>query len=309
MKPSEMKKRTPIHRVISGVLRGAATPLTAEEIYHEIESKGLYAFNAQNPLHVVSSDLRRHCIDLNFPSARSMKYFKRSLSGDHVRYELLQKPEKVEPNVYKVRKVGGRGETIVTVASSDVDVSGESKSIDSVHTQIQFRLLELGSTLGFSTWAPIPDRGRRWNGRKISEIKGLVSKLPRQFEEATMKIISYIDVIWLQQSSIVAAFEVEHTTPVYSGLLRMADLMCMQPNLRIDWYLVAPETRFEKFANEVGRPTFCNLRTPLYQCCRFLSYQKLTERLDAAKEFIPHLKPAFLNDIAERYDPEDAFAE
>lgn len=124
-----------------------------------------------------------------------------------------------------------------------------------------------------------------------------------------MKIISYIDVIWLQHQSIVAAFEVEHTTPVYSGLLRMADLLCMQPNLRIDWYLVAPENRFEKFANEVGRPTFCNLRTPLHECCRFLPYGRLIERLETAKEFVTHLKPGFLKDISERYDPADAFAD
>src|SRR5690242_21750466 len=33
--------------------------------------------------------------------------------------------------------------------------------------------------------------------------------------------------------SIVRAFEVEHTTSVYSGILRMADLLALQPNMDI----------------------------------------------------------------------------
>ena len=48
-----------------------------------------------------------------------------------------------------------------------------------------------------------------------------------------------IDVLWLQGEAIVAAFEVEHTTTIYSGLLRMADLVSMQPNLKLDLFIVA----------------------------------------------------------------------
>lgn len=48
-----------------------------------------------------------------------------------------------------------------------------------------------------------------------------------------MKTIEQIDVLWLKRRSIVRAFEVEHTTSVCSGLLRMADLLVMQPNLRM----------------------------------------------------------------------------
>ena len=39
------------------------------------------------------------------------------------------------------------------------------------------------------------------------------------------------------------AFEVEHTTAIYSGLLRMADLLALQLNMQIRLHLVAPEER------------------------------------------------------------------
>jgi hypothetical protein len=48
--------------------------------------------------------------------------------------------------------------------------------------------------------------------------------LPLQFDEATNRTIELIDVLWLQGNAIVAAFEIESTTSIYSGLLRMADL-------------------------------------------------------------------------------------
>ncbi len=53
--------------------------------------------------------------------------------------------------------------------------------------------------------------------------------LPLQFDEATNRTIELIDVLWLKGNSIIAAFEIESTTSVYSGLLRMSDLMqCSQ---------------------------------------------------------------------------------
>jgi hypothetical protein len=59
-------------------------------------------------------------------------------------------------------------------------------------------------------------------------------------------------VLWLKGNSIVAAFEVESTTSVYSGLLRMADLITMQPNINIPLYIVAPDERRNKVIQEVN---------------------------------------------------------
>ncbi len=77
-------------------------------------------------------------------------------------------------------------------------------------------------------------------------VRSLEWFLPTQFNEATNKTIELIDVLWLKGNSIVAAFEVECNTSVYSGLLRMSDLLSLQPNLDINLYLVAPDERHNK---------------------------------------------------------------
>jgi hypothetical protein len=81
------------------------------------------------------------------------------------------------------------------------------------------------------------------------------------------------------------AFEVEHTTPVYSGLLRMADLLALQPNMDIRLHIVAPEERRDKVFSEMRRPVFSLLeRGPLYKSCTFISY----ENVDGIRE-LEHL--------------------
>jgi hypothetical protein len=103
------------------------------------------------------------------------------------------------------------------------------------------------------------DRRRSFEGTSLSSVSRLLSELPVHFDEATNTTIELIDVLWLKGKSIVAAFDIESTTSIYSGLLRMSDLIAMQPNLNIPLFLVAPDERRPKVVQEVNRPTFSRL--------------------------------------------------
>ncbi len=99
------------------------------------------------------------------------------------------------------------------------------------HTEIQWLLLKLGSDMGLDVWVARNDRGREVRGHRFSDIPRLKKSLPLQFDEVTNRTIELIDVLWLQGNSIEAAFEIESTTSIYSGLPRTSDLIAMQPNL------------------------------------------------------------------------------
>lgn len=205
---------------------------------------------------------------------------------------------------------GKRSKAVIVSVPPDEPRDEESpRPGEPTHTEIQWRLLDLGSRLGFKVWAPMADRGRSWAGGTIGEISSLLDSIPRQFDAATMKTVSYIDVIWLKKGKIEAAFEVEHTSTVYSGLLRMSDLRVMQPNVQIKWFLVAPDGRFDKFAREIARPTFREHDEPLHTVCGFIAYGKLLDALRSAEGFLEDLKPTFLDKLAQRYDPAEAFEE
>ena len=61
------EQRMTIVEAIQEVLRDAAEPRTIDQIYCEIVSRNSYSFKAVDPKSVVRSQLRRHCLGLDFP--------------------------------------------------------------------------------------------------------------------------------------------------------------------------------------------------------------------------------------------------
>lgn len=108
----------------------------------------------------------------------------------------------------------------------------------------------------------------------------MLEKLPPlTSNDAANKTIELIDVLWLKNKAVKAAFEIECTTSIYSGLLRMADLLSLQPNIQIDFFLVAPEERRVKVEQEIRRPAFALSERPLNEVCGFISTEVLMKKL------------------------------
>jgi len=213
------------------------------------------------------------------------------------------------PPIYKTKRVGS-----VTIPQDTDDAEGHDHVIEEPisdqkpreHTEVQFLLLKLGSEMGLDVWAARNDRGRNCNGVSFTSIPRLLSELPVHFDEATNATVELIDVLWLKGKSIIAAFEIESTTSIYSGLLPMSDLIAMQPNLNIPLFLVAPDDRREKVVQEVNRPTFSRLSPPMTEMCRFIPFSSLREQIGKAGDLIRYLRPEFLDEIAETCEvPED----
>ena len=211
------------------------------------------------------------------------------------------------PKIFESSKIGA-----VTVPEEEPEENGQKELFtseeagqESTHTEIQWLLLKLGSDLGLDVWVARNDRNRSYNNIPFTQIKRLRDELPRQFDEATNKTIEMIDVLWLQGDAIIAAFEVEHTTAIYSGLLRMSDLISMQPNLRINLYLVAPDDKYDKVFAQINRPTFNRLKPSLPSMCKFIPYTKLQKEIQYIGSRITFTKPEFIDSIAESCLPDE----
>ena len=216
------------------------------------------------------------------------------------------------PPILKAPKVGA-----VVIPDDDEDeAKAEATRVESatseteqraatIHTEIQWLLLKLGADMGLDVWVAKNDRSKSFNSQRFGALQSLKQKLPLQFDEATTRTIELIDVLWLKGNSIQAAFEIESTTSIFSGLLRMSDLIAMQPNLNIPLYIVAPSDRRSKVLIEVNRPTFASLTPPMSKLCRFIAFEALQERLKLAKDFLQFLKPEFLDAISEGTEIEE----
>jgi hypothetical protein len=181
----------------------------------------------------------------------------------------------------------------------------EAPNQTTAHTEIQWLLLKLGSDTGLDVWVARNDRNREAHGRRFIDLPRLKGTLPLQFDEVTNRTIELIDVLWLRGNAIVAAFEIESTTSIYSGLLRMSDLITMQPNLNIPLYLVAPDERRDKVIYEVNRPTFTRRTPPMNRICSFISFSTLRQNMERVAGMSRYLKPEFLQELAEPCVPDE----
>jgi hypothetical protein len=148
------------------------------------------------------------------------------------------------------------GEVEVEVPERD-EVTVEPVEIErDVRTSIQMQanVVQLGAILGFNVWLPPGDRARVSDVLPAQYRDKLVHTLPLNYDTATLRTIENIDVIWLDRRSIARAFEIEHTTAIYSGLLRMADLLALQPRIQISLHIVAPTSRRDQVRREILRP-------------------------------------------------------
>jgi restriction system protein len=78
-----MPNNLTINEAILAVMKKAGTPLTPREAYDHIIAANLYEFHAQQPVNVVKGQIRRHCKDLDFPTAEPTKYFAMTPDGKY----------------------------------------------------------------------------------------------------------------------------------------------------------------------------------------------------------------------------------
>jgi len=137
------------------------------------------------------------------------------------------------------------------------------------HPQIQTLLGAVGSIKEYDVWIPHSDRTRLdWSVAKQFSCRE--TAFPGL--EAVQGTIQQVDVVWIRRGSndVKALFEVEHSTPVYSGLLRLNDIHLAAPRLDARFSVVANQERRSAFVRQVNRPTF--QASGLAELCTFLEY-------------------------------------
>jgi type II restriction enzyme len=160
---------------------------------------------------------------------------------------------------------------------------------DRTHTQVQGWLLDLGRALGFDVWVAVNDRGRACGASTLAD--GCLDRLPESISSMPgADAIRLIDVLWLERgvARVTAAFEVEHSTSIYSGIVRLLDLaLSNSSGAAQGLFLVAPDDREEEVRTQLARPAF---RRVADLKVRYLPYGELERNREAMARFGAGLK-------------------
>lgn len=160
---------------------------------------------------------------------------------------------------------------------------------DQSHANIQGWLRELGHALGFDVWIASNDRMRPYGGGRLAD--GCLERLPQALENGpAIDAVRLIDVIWLEAGGrVAAAFEVEHSTSIYSGIVRMLDLaLGAQDGMGTCYFLVAPDRREADVRAQFARPAFSRVAE---LDLRYLPYSELHAHRGNIARFGQDLKP------------------
>ena len=128
--------------------------------------------------------------------------------------------------------------------------------------------------MGYDTYTP--DASKTFNGEKLGDIATL-EDLPDFTNAKIMESVQNIDVVWLKDEWPEYFFEVEHTTGVTSGLLRIYQA----ERLPAKFFIIGPEDVLNRYEREVEKAPFNRIKNKY----RFRTYDQLREMYLAASSY------------------------
>ena len=148
-----------------------------------------------------------------------------------------------------------------------------------LHTKVQYQLAELGRTLGYDVLVARNDRNAVYQGSPLGYrcLEHLPDLGLAPEVHATAELI---DVLWLYrgEARLASAFEVEKSTSIYSGILRLTDMALSIPGREDHLYLVAPATREREIIEQLKRPIF---RRPKDFSLGYILFEDLDRHFDS----------------------------
>ncbi|MDP3244968.1 MAG: hypothetical protein Q8M83_04940, partial [bacterium] len=158
----------------------------------------------------------------------------------------------------------------------------DEKLEENLHNEMQYHLLKIGSSLGYDVTPAINDKGKSFNGQSFSFIS--ISKFPElPTAKDTQNTIKLIDILWFQKGTnkIIGAFEVEKSTSIYSGILRLSDLYFSISNGEEVFYIIIPDSREKDVILQLNRPVIKNSKMNI----RYILFSELRSQCDAICKF------------------------
>jgi len=148
-------------------------------------------------------------------------------------------------------------------------------------------LAEIGNMLGHDIYVADPGRVSSLLDKRLGDLSQLTDVPPFTFAE-TLDTVRRIDIIWFDEEFPSYCFEVEDTTDVTRGLLR---LWRLRKFLAAKFFIIGPSENQSRFESEVAGDPFRTIKDR-YQ---FKSYVDLVRFYEEAKEYY-EVSQAFLGD-------------
>lgn len=158
----------------------------------------------------------------------------------------------------------------------------EDREEEHIHSEMQYHLLKIGQALGYDVICAKNDSTKSYKDTKFSFLC-LGEFPPIDADKQTLNTIQLIDVIWFKKgtNSIAGAFEVEKSTSIYSGILRLSDLVHSIAGEEKTFYIVIPDDREKDVRFQLARPSIKSINSKI----KYILFTELRTNCDAICKF------------------------
>ncbi len=153
----------------------------------------------------------------------------------------------------------------------------------------------LGENLGLSLLVPKEE--------SFPDADSDVGPGPAFPDDAVRKTLESLDVVWIKEGEVVAAFAFEADAGRWEGIRRLGDLLALHPKLKAALYLVSVPALKAGLISEINRPLYRLLKRTLGETVRILDWNCLEAEVRELGERVRYLKPEFLDGISEVVEP------
>ena len=146
------------------------------------------------------------------------------------------------------------------------------------HYDLQAKLVLVGSYLNYRTFIPAPDKNKQTVFGVLGDLCTEKEIPEGSIPGLSLNTIKFVDVIWFDEEGYPThAFEVEHTTDITKGLLRLYQVH----KLRIKMFIISEEENKRRFQREVAKSPFAQIKNEFV----FKNYDELDEFFQSVKHF------------------------
>lgn len=153
---------------------------------------------------------------------------------------------------------------------------------EDLHTEMQYHLLKIGTALGYNVLPASNDKSKVYKDQSF-HFMTQAELPPLGIDRETENTIRLIDVIWFSNEfgTIVSAFEVEKSTSIYSGILRLTDLYYSLPEDQRILFIIIPDKREKDVILQLNRPSIKNASVRIH----YILFSELRKHCDALCKF------------------------
>ena len=158
----------------------------------------------------------------------------------------------------------------------------EEKKEENLHNEMQYHLLKIGKALGYDVICARNDLSKSFDGSNFSFL--CLKDFPQiDVDKDTLNTIQLVDVLWFKKgtNNIVGAFEVEKSTSIYSGILRLTDLAYTISDGDEVFYIITPDKREKDVKLQLTRPSIKSIKVPI----KYILFSELRSNCDAICKF------------------------